>query len=92
VSTNGHDPNTAKMVDLLGQIAGDLKGVQAAVSMLREEVGEIRERVDTLHEDHLALRAEVVEVKNEVRGLRTEIRADLAHHEERIVHLERGAA
>jgi predicted nucleic acid-binding Zn-ribbon protein len=78
VSTNGHDPNTAKMVDLLGQIMGELKSMRTDLS--------------TLHEDHLALRAEVVGVKNELSGLRSEIRADLADHEERIRRLERGAA
>ena len=51
------------MIDVLERIASGIDATNA--------------RLDTLHEDVVALRAEVTSVKNEVSGLRVEVRADL---------------
>jgi hypothetical protein len=75
---NGQTALTQRMVDVLERIEGELKATNA--------------RLDTLHEDVIALRADVVSVKNEVSGLRVEMRADLDDlrhsHEARIARLE----
>jgi hypothetical protein len=72
--TNGDDPLTRRMVDVLERIEHRLE--------------QTNRRLDDIHEDHIALRAEVQGVRTEVAGLRVEARFDITDHEERLRRLE----
>lgn len=73
--TNGHDPATERMVAVLERIEGELHKTNT--------------RLDVLHDDVVALQAGQRSIVNELRGLRSESRAELEDHGERLAKLEK---